>query len=256
MKIIDTHCHLYLEEFDVDREQVLARARDAGVSKILCPAIDSRTHDRMLEICRLSDGFMIPMMGLHPTSVREDYQEELKVVERYLAENKYLAIGEVGIDLYWDTTYIKEQEDAFLTQALWAASMGVPLVIHSRNSMGHILDLLAKHSIKNLTGVFHCFSGTAEEASKAIDMGFYLGIGGPLTYKKSNLPEIIRNVRRDRVVVETDAPYLPPVHFRGKRNEPSWLNLVLQHLAVIWNISAEEASAITTQNAQRLFQLI
>lgn len=255
MNIIDTHSHVYLEEFDADREQVLTRATNAGVSKILCPAIDSRTHERMLEICRLSDGLMISMMGLHPTSVKENYQEELEVVERYLAQNKFIAIGEVGIDLYWDTTFIKEQEDAFLKQAQWAASIGVPLVVHSRKSMEHILGLLAKHAIENLTGVFHCFSGTAEEARKAIDMGFYLGIGGPLTYKKSDLPELLKNIPRDRVVVETDAPYLPPVPYRGKRNEPSWLNIVLQHLAAVWNISAEEASFITTQNAQRLFQL-
>ena len=255
MKIIDTHCHLYLEEFDGDREEVIARAEAVGVEKILCPAIDSRTHERMLELCSNSGGRLIPMMGLHPTSVKDNYREELRLVEDYLSENRYIAIGEVGIDLYWDTTYLKEQEEAFLIQARWAASLGVPLVIHSRNSMQHILDLLDRESIDSLTGVFHCFSGTAAEAEKALQLGFYLGIGGPLTYKKSTLPEVIRLIGPDRVVVETDAPYLPPVPHRGQRNEPAWLSYVLQKLADIWETSIDKAADITTTNAIRLFRL-
>ncbi len=255
MKIVDTHCHLYLEDFDVDRDEVMARAEAVGVQKILCPAIDSRTHARMFEICSKSDGRLVPMMGLHPTSVKENYKEELAIVEGFLSKNKYIAIGEVGIDLYWDTTFVREQEEAFLIQARWAASLGVPLVIHSRNSMQHILDLLERERIDNLTGVFHCFSGTAVEAEKALQLGFYLGIGGPLTYKKSTLPEVIRSIAFDRVVVETDAPYLPPVPYRGQRNEPTWLSFVIQKLANIWETSVDTAADITTTNALRLFRL-
>lgn len=255
MEIIDTHSHLYLEEFDDDRQDVLARAAEAGVKKMLCPAIDSRTHERMLEVCNSSGGKLIPMMGLHPTSVKENFREELKMVEDYLGRDQFIAIGEVGIDLYWDTTYVEQQNEAFITQARWAADLGVPLVIHSRNSMGHILQLLEQHKIAKLFGVFHCFSGTAEEARRAIEMGFYLGIGGPLTYRKSNLPEIVHQMPRERIVVETDAPYLPPVPHRGKRNEPAWLTFVVQKLAEIWQISPGEAARLTAENAQRLFNL-
>ncbi|MGC8866138.1 MAG: TatD family hydrolase [Bacteroidales bacterium] len=255
MEIIDTHSHLYLEEFDDDRQEVLARANEAGVRLMLCPAIDSRTHERMLEVCGKSGDRLIPMMGLHPTSVKEDFKEELNIVEEYLGRDRFIAIGEVGIDLYWDTTYVEQQNEVFITQAQWAAQLGVPLVIHSRNSMGHILQLLDQQRIANLYGVFHCFSGTAEEARRALEMNFYLGIGGPLTYRKSNLPEILKQVPRERVLVETDAPYLPPVPHRGKRNEPAWLIHVIQQLAEIWQVSPGEAAQITTQNAQRLFKL-
>lgn len=255
MKIIDTHCHLYLEEFDTDLEEVLARAAESGVYKMLCPAIDSRTHERMLEVCRASGHRLIPMMGLHPTSVKENFRQELKIVEEYLARDRFIAIGEVGIDLYWDTTYVEQQNEAFLTQAHWAAELGVPVVIHSRNSMGHILQLLERHPIARLFGVFHCFSGTAEEALRALDMGFYLGIGGPVTYRKTTWPEVLSQVPRERLVIETDAPYLPPVPHRGKRNEPAWLIFVIQRLAEMWNISASEVADLTAQNAQRLFNI-
>ncbi len=255
MKIIDTHCHIYLEEFDADRDAVLSRAEMAGVGHILCPAIDSRTHQRMHEVCRSSGGKLVAMMGLHPTSVKENFQEELKIVEEYLSKHQYIAIGEVGIDLYWDTTHIQEQEEAFLIQARWAASMGIPVVIHSRNSMKHLLDLLETNRIEYLTGVFHCFSGTVEEALRVVELGFYLGIGGPLTYKKSTLPDVIKQIPQQRIVLETDAPYLPPVPHRGKRNEPSYLSYIVQHLAQHWETSEEEARHITTSNAHQLFQL-
>ncbi|HNQ59939.1 MAG TPA: TatD family hydrolase [Bacteroidales bacterium] len=254
MKIIDTHTHLYLSEFEEDLSKVVEEAIRVGVSKFLLPAIDSTTHKHLLSLTNSYPEHFYPMMGLHPTSVKENYMDELAIVHHYLTNHSFVAIGEVGIDLYWDMTFEKQQVKAFKIQAQWAREMGLPIVVHSRNSTEVILQVLEEIGYKGLSGVFHCFNGTLEQALEIASKGFYLGIGGVITYKNSSLSSIVARVPRDFVVVETDAPYLPPVPHRGKRNQPAWIKYTVNKLAEIWQISPEEAAGITTANAIRLFQ--
>ena len=253
MNLLDTHSHIYLQEFDIDRQLMLQRAEKEGISKIIMPAIDSSTHKKMLETAIHFPEKCLIMMGLHPCSVKENYKEELVIVEDYLKKLKFQAIGETGLDYHWDLTFKKEQSDAFRMQIEWSLHYGIPVVIHSRNSIDDCIKMVTENQKGKLKGVFHCFSGTIEQAQQIIDLGFFLGIGGVVTYKNSGLDKVIQQLTLERLVLETDAPYLSPVPHRGKRNECSYLKYVLQKLADIKQTSEEEIAAATTSNALELF---
>lgn len=253
MKLIDTHCHLYLKEFENDLPHVVERARNAGIEKFYLPAIDSEVTDDMLRLEKLYPNEFFLMMGLHPCSVKENYNEELTIVEEYFHKRKFVAVGEIGLDFYWDTTYTKEQFDAFNRQMELALSYKLPIVIHTRNAMRETIDAVKPFAAKGLRGIFHCFGDSNETAKQIINMGFYLGIGGVLTYKKANVPEALKDIDIKHIVLETDAPYLSPVPYRGKRNESSYLLNIAQKLADAKNVSVEEVAAITTENAEKIF---
>lgn len=252
MQLIDTHAHIYLPEFDADREAMLERAAGNGVTRILMPAIDSTTHPQMLA-AETARPHCSAMMGLHPCSVKEAYSQELVVVEAQLKKRAFVALGEIGLDFYWDTTFREQQYEAFETQIRWALQYAVPIVIHSRNALDACIEVVRRYP--GVRGVFHCFSGTAAQAQSIRELGFYLGIGGVVTYKKSGLDGVIEAIGLDSVVLETDAPYLTPVPHRGKRNESSYLLLVAQKLAEVTGHTLEDVAAITTQNAVKLFGL-
>jgi len=253
MRLIDTHTHLYAKEFENDFDKVLERARNAGVAKFYLPAIDSEVIDDMLRLADLYPQEFFPMMGLHPVSVKENYLGELKIVAEYLSKRKFVAVGEIGLDFYWDTTYKREQLIAFHQQMELAQQYKLPIVIHTRNAMPETIEAVRPYAAKGLTGVFHCFGDGSDTAKEIIDLGFYLGIGGVLTYKKANLGEALKDIPLDRMVLETDAPYLSPVPFRGKRNESSYLVHIAEKLAEAKDVSIEEVAAITSANAERIF---
>jgi TatD DNase family protein len=255
MTLIDTHSHIYLVDFDEDRQAMMERADKAGIINILMPAIDAATHENMLKIERQFPEKCRSMMGLHPCSVLGKYVNDLNMIEDYVAKNKFIAIGETGLDFYWDVTYKDQQYDAFQRQIEWALKYDIPVVIHSRNSTDECIDMIKKNQQGNLKGVFHCFSGSLEQARQIIDLGFYLGIGGVITFKNAGLDVVMKDIDMKHVVLETDAPYLAPVPFRGKRNEPAYISYIVQKLADIKTISVEEIAAITTVNAQKLFGL-
>ncbi|MBL0309738.1 MAG: TatD family hydrolase [Bacteroidetes bacterium] len=256
MSLIDTHCHLYLEDFDADLKTVIERAEQNGVNKIFLPAIDTGTHERLLKLCQLSAANcqLFPMMGLHPCSVKENFEEELKVVEQYLDRGKFYAIGEIGLDYYWDLSFKEQQIIAFERQIEWSVNRNLPVAIHSRNSTGDCIEIVRKFGGK-AKGIFHCFGGTLEQAREIIDLGMYMGIGGVVTYKKTDLRETLLEVGLDNVVLETDAPYLTPVPHRGKRNEPAHIKLICAAIADALGRSFEEVAEITTKNALKVFQL-
>lgn len=253
MRLIDTHTHLYLKEFKEDFEQVLQRARNAGVTKLLLPSIDSEVTDEMLMLEKLYPEEFFSMMGLHPGSIKENYLEELKKIEEYLLKRKFVAVGEIGLDFYWDTTFKDEQLKAFTIQMELALQYKLPIVIHTRNAMRETINAVKPFAAKGLTGVFHCFGNSIETAREIIDIGFYLGIGGVLTYKNAHLAESIKDISLDRIVLETDAPYLSPAPHRGKRNESSFLIYIAEKLAQIKNMPVEEVAEITSSNAEKLF---
>jgi len=253
MKLIDTHCHLYLKEFENDLQEVIERARNAGVEKFYLPAIDSEVIDDMLRLEALYPKELFVMMGLHPASVKENYKDELRIVEKYLLQRKFIAVGEIGLDFYWDTTYTKQQFDAFNRQMELALSYNLPIVIHTRNAMKETIDSVMPFAAKGLRGIFHCFGDSNETAKQIISMGFYLGIGGVLTYKKTNLTKALKDIDLKHILLETDAPYLSPVPYRGKRNESSYIIKVAEKLAEINNIPVEEVARITTENAEKIF---
>ena len=253
MLLVDTHSHLYLTEFDLDRHFVLEQAEKEGVSSIFLPAIDSTTHLQMLQLEQEFPAICNAMIGLHPCSVKENYKDELKIVRNYLEMRPFKAVGEIGLDFYWDKTFTEQQISAFHQQIEWAVEFDIPIVIHSRDSIGECIKVVAGHQKGNLKGVFHCFSGNSEQAKQIIDLGFYLGIGGVVTFKNSGLDKVMESVDLLHVVLETDAPYLAPVPFRGKRNEPAYLKYVVEKLSILKNISSEEVASITTLNAQNLF---
>jgi TatD DNase family protein len=242
-------------DFDQDRLAMMERADKVGIIKILMPAVDSATHAKMMEIEKQFPEKCRSMIGLHPCSVLGKYENELNMIEEYLAKNKYVAIGETGLDFYWDVTFKDQQYDSFQRQIQWALQYDIPVVIHSRNSIDECIDMIEKNQNGNLRGVFHCFSGTLQQAQRIIDMGFYLGIGGVVTFKNSGLDDIMKEIDMQHVVLETDAPYLAPVPFRGKRNEPAYISYVVQKLADLKTKTNEEIAAITTGNAQKLFNL-
>jgi len=253
MKLIDTHCHLYLDEFKQDIHDVIERARKIGVTKFFLPAIDSEVIDDMLALEAAFPEEFFAMMGLHPCSVKENYKDELKIAEGWLGKRKFTAIGEIGLDFYWDKTFVTQQYDAFETQMQWALERSLPIVIHTRNAMQETIEFVKPFAARGLRGIFHCFGGTYENANEIIDMQFLLGIGGVLTYKKSGLQEVLAKIDLEYIVLETDAPYLTPVPYRGKRNESSYLEFVVSKLAEIKNISIGEVAAITTANAEKIF---
>lgn len=255
MTLIDTHAHLYLDEFDADLPGLVEEADKLGIIRILMPAIDSATHGKMLALEARFPRACQSMIGLHPCSVKENYEAELAAVGAYLSTRKFVAVGETGLDFYWDTTFTVQQYDSFQRQIDWALQYDIPVVIHSRNATDECIDMVAKNQNGKLRGVFHCFSGTVEQARKVTELGFYLGIGGVVTFKNAGLDKVMMETGLQQVVLETDAPYLAPVPFRGKRNEPSYINYVVRKLAEIKGIPVEEVAAITTVNAQKLFSL-
>lgn len=251
--LIDTHCHLYSTQFKNDIDAVMERAFAEGVAKFYLPAVDSESTNAMLELEEKYPGKCIAMMGLHPCDVKENYKDELAHAEGWLAKRNFVAVGEIGLDFYWDKTFTKEQYEAFRIQIEWSLHYKLPIVIHTRNAMQETIDVVKEYSSKGVHGIFHCFGESVEYANKIIDLGFYLGIGGVLTYKKSGLDETLKHISLDHIVLETDAPYLAPVPFRGKRNESSYLKYVVEKLAEIKNISIDEVAAITTANAEKIF---
>jgi len=253
MTIIDTHCHLYLDEFKTDIDAVIERARNYGVTKFYLPAIDSGVIADMLALEQQYPGVCIPMMGLHPCSVKENYRDELAIAEEWLQKRPFVAIGEIGLDFYWDKTFVKEQYEAFETQMQWALDRKLPIVIHTRNAMQETINTVKPYAIKGLRGIFHCFSGDHASAEQIIDMGFWLGIGGVLTYKNAGMPAALESIGLEHMVLETDSPYLSPVPYRGKRNESSYLQYIIEKLAEIKKLPVEEVAAITTANAQKIF---
>jgi len=251
--LIDTHSHIYTEDFNHDIDEVMQRAYDNDVKKIILPNIDSGSIKRLLDLSDSYPHLCYPLMGLHPTSVSEDYKEELKAVEYWLEKRKFYGIGEIGIDLYWEQKFIKEQQEAFRYQIKLAKSVDLPIIIHVRNSFDEVLSIVKEEQDGNLKGIFHCFNGNLEEAQKVADLGFFIGIGGVITFKNSKLDEIIKSVDIKKLVLETDSPYLSPVPKRGRRNESAYLAFIAQKVAEIYDISVEEVAEITSANARQLF---
>jgi len=258
MIFADSHTHLYADEFGNDQEAVIERAKSAGVNHLFLPNVDRETFDPMMKLCGNYPEVCYPMAGLHPTSVKADFRAELDFVAESLHSNRirFVAIGEIGIDLYWDRTFEKEQREAFAFQLGLAAEYGLPVVIHTRNSMDVALEMIGGRHDPLLRGVFHCFSGNIEQALKAVDLGFYLGIGGVVTYKNSGLQSVVKAVPIDRLLLETDAPWLPPVPNRGERNEPSYIPLIAAKVAEIKGVSLAEVAMTTTKNTLELFRII
>jgi len=255
MNIVDTHCHLYLPEFDSDQEAMFQRALEIGVKRFFLPNIDSSSIEAMLVTSQSHRDFCFPMMGLHPCSVKENWDSEIKEIEKWLmkTEHKWYGIGETGLDYYWDKTFIPKQKENFQKHIDWAKQLQLPIIIHSRDALDDCIEMIRKNKNENLKGIFHCFSGTIEQAKQIIDLDFYLGIGGVVTFKNGGLDKVLPEIDLSHVVLETDSPYLAPVPFRGKRNESSYLKYVVEKLALVKNISVEEVAAATTANAQKIF---
>ncbi len=253
MILTDTHVHLYSEAFDEDRADMMQRAMAMGVERFFVPAIDSTYTQSMYELEAHYPDKVFLMMGLHPTHVKENYREELKHVEEQLQQRSFYAVGEIGIDLYWDKTFLPQQQEAFVYQIRLAKQYGLPIVIHSRDSFNEIVEILEEEKGDDLFGIFHCFTGTLEQAKKAIGYNMKLGIGGVITFKNGKIDQFLREIGLEHIVLETDAPYLAPVPYRGKRNESAYLKEVLFKLSEVYGIEAAEIAAITTQNAKDLF---
>ncbi|MBX0333023.1 TatD family hydrolase [Pontibacter sp. HSC-14F20] len=255
MTLVDSHAHIYSEQFKQDREEALAQALEAGVEKIYMPNIDHTSIDVMLETEEKHPEQCIAMMGLHPTSVNKDFEQELYLVEEWLGKRKFAAVGECGIDLYWDKTFLPQQQEALKVQVALAKKHRLPIVLHTRDSFGETYEIIAAAQDGSLKGIFHCFSGTVEQATKVKELGFLMGIGGVATFKNGGLDKVLPHVSLDDVVLETDCPYLAPVPHRGKRNEPVYLPLVARRVAELMQKPLEEVAQTTTQNALNLFTL-
>lgn len=253
---IDTHAHIYADRFIADRQEALRRAQEANVQKIFMPNVDHTSIDAMMEVENLDPARYFATMGLHPTSVNKDFQRELYIVENWLSKRKFAAIGEMGTDLYWDKTFWEEQKEAFAIQVGWAKQYQLPVIIHCRETIDETIALVEQLQDGKLTGVFHCFTGSAEQAQKITKLNFYLGIGGVATFKKGGLDVVLPEVPLEKIVLETDSPYLAPVPHRGKRNEPAYIPLIAQQIADIKKISLDEVQRQTTMNALQLFQQI
>ncbi len=253
MILTDTHTHLYSEQFDEDRTAMIQRAIDKGVSRFFIPAIDSSYTEAMLQLEKDFPESVFLMMGLHPTSIKENYKEELAMVKEWLQKRNFYAIGEIGIDLYWDTTFLQQQQEAFKTQIEWAKEKEVPIVIHCRNAFDEIFEILEEVQDEKVRGIFHCFTGTLAQAQRAISYNMKLGIGGVVTFKNGNINKFLHEIPLEQIVLETDAPYLAPTPYRGKRNESSYLINVLDKLVDIYNLTPEKIAAITTQNSKEIF---
>jgi TatD DNase family protein len=254
MILVDTHCHLYSEEFADDIDAIINRAKNIGVTKFYLPAIDSTSLQPMLALEARYPNTCFAMMGLHPCYVKENYKTELQIVADQLAQREFVAVGEIGLDFYWDKTFAAQQHEAFELQMQWALNKKLSIVIHTRNAMQETINMVAPFAAKGLTGIFHCFSGSYESAKQITNMNFMLGIGGVITYKNAGLPEALKAIPNEFLVLETDAPYLTPVPLRGKRNESSYLQYILEKLADTKQLSMEDMANITTANAERVFK--
>lgn len=255
MQLIDTHTHLYLPEFDSDRDKAVIRAIGSGVEKMLLPNIDIDSVNRMMSATARYPGICYPMLGLHPTSVKADYISQLDSLESIFLKHKFIAIGEIGIDLYWDKTFLKEQLIAFRRQIAFALEKSLPVVIHSRESFTEVFSVLDEFEGKGLKGVLHAFTGSVRDAEKAIGMGLKLGIGGVVTFKNSGLEKVVKETGPENLILETDSPYLAPVPYRGKRNESLYICIINKKLAEIFGMSEEEVASITYANSTGLFKL-
>lgn len=253
--ITDTHVHLYDEAFSTDIDAVIQRAMTLGIDHFFLPAIDSTYMEAMLELEQKYPEQIFLMAGLHPTHVKENFEKELAQVEAQLNRRKFVAIGETGLDLYWDKTYLSQQKEAFKQQIRWAKDYDLPLVIHCRDAFDEIFELLEWEHHNAMRGIFHCFTGTEMQAHRALDLNFKLGIGGVVTFKNGNIDQFLKKIDLKHIVLETDAPYLAPVPFRGKRNEPSYLQYVLKRLSTIYELSEEAIARQTTENAQTIFNM-
>ena len=251
--ITDTHTHLYSEQFNEDRSEMIQRAKDAGVSRFFIPAIDSTYSESMFSLEKEYPKDVFLMMGLHPTSVKENYTEELAHVKNWIDQRDFFAIGEIGIDLYWDTSFLAQQQEAFRTQIKWAKEKKLPIVIHCRDAFDEIFEVLETEKDDNLFGIFHCFTGNKEQAEKAISYNMKLGIGGVATFKNGKIDKFLNEIDLQHIVLETDSPYLAPTPFRGKRNESSYITNVVDKLIDIYGISFQKIAEITTQNSKDIF---
>ncbi len=255
MFYIDSHTHLFSSQFDNDRHQVVQKAIEQGVEKMLLPNINSKTIEAVHQLCQDFPQHCFPMIGLHPCDIKNDYEEELKIIKSHLDKGKYVAIGEIGIDLYWDIGTLEIQKKAFRQQLKWAKEYDLPVAIHIRKSFDTIFEVLEEVNDQNLRGVFHCFTGSKEQGQKAIEMGFMLGIGGVVTFKNSGLDKVLKELPLEKLLLETDSPYLAPTPYRGQRNESSFITIVAQKLAEIYEVNLEEVAIKTTHNAKTLFNL-
>jgi len=254
--IIDSHCHLYLPEFQNDVDQVIGRAKEIGVEKFFLPNIDSSTTQQMLKLVEDYPEVCYAMMGLHPTSVKENFKEELEKVEIELKKDTYVAIGEIGIDLYWDKTFLKEQTEAFETQIKWAKEIKLPVVIHARNSFQEIFEVIDRLNDDSLKGIFHCFTGSFDDAKKIVDYGgFKMGIGGVVTFKNGGIDKFLNEIPLHNFVLETDSPYLAPVPYRGKRNESAYLVEIISKMADIYSVSKGEIAEMTSKSSLEIFNV-
>ena len=251
---IDTHAHLYDEQYNSDRDQMMQNARSNGIEKIYLPNCDSSTIEAMLATELAYPDVCHAMMGVHPTYIKENYQDELRIAQSWLEKRDFCAVGEIGLDYYWDKTFAKEQQVAFRTQIEWSLQYKLPIVIHTREATKDTLDIVRDYVSQGVYGVFHCFSGSLETAKQMIDMGFYLGIGGVLTYPKAGLQEVVKQIDLEHFVLETDAPYLTPVPFRGKRNESAYIKIIAEKLAELKEVPIGSVEEITTKNAMHLFR--
>ncbi|BDD10613.1 TatD family hydrolase [Fulvitalea axinellae] len=255
MELIDTHAHVFSRKFESDLDEVIGRCKSEGISKILMPNIDEESVEAMLDVERRYPDYCLPMMGIHPCSVNENWKDQVSFVEKTLGEHKYYAVGEIGIDLYWDKSTEGIQVEALRAQVELGKSSNLPVVLHCRESIDLTIDEIAKAQDGSLTGVFHCFSGDAEQAKKALDTGLYLGIGGVSTFKNGGLDKVLPDVPLDKILLETDAPYLAPVPFRGKRNSPEYLPYIAGKIAEYQGVEVGEVARVTTKNANKLFGL-
>ncbi len=255
MILVDTHTHLYLDEFDEDRDEVIKEAINEGVAYMLLPRIDSESHEAQMKLCNRFPENCLPMTGLHPTSVKDDFMKEFSAVEESLKEGTYFGIGEIGIDLYWDDTFKEQQEYVFRHQLRLAKEHKLPVSIHTRNSFEVVYRIVKEELTDDLTGVFHCFTGSLQEAGLIMDLGFKMGIGGILTFKNAGLAEVVKEIPMEHLVLETDAPFLTPVPYRGKRNQSKYVVFIAKKLAEIKEMTLEQAARITTANAADLFKL-
>jgi TatD DNase family protein len=253
LQFTDTHSHIYDEQFSGDETEMMQRATDAGVNKIYMPNCDSSTMDAMLQMTKKYPQQCFPMMGLHPCYVKENYTHELQIVADKLKEGTYYGVGEIGLDYYWDITFKEQQLEAFAYQIDLALQYNLPIIIHSRESTPDCIEMVRKKQNGALKGIFHCYSGTIQEAKSIAGLGLYLGIGGVVTYKKSNLPDVIKAVGLQQIVLETDAPYLSPVPYRGKRNESAYIPLIAAKLAEILELPIEEIAEVSSRNAENIF---
>jgi len=253
MGIIDTHAHIYAKQFDEDAAEMIQRAKDKGLEAIFMPNIDLESVEPMLQLAKDYPDFCYPMMGLHPCDVKENYEFVLEKMKGLLQKDKYYGIGETGLDFHWDLTFKEQQKEALKVQIEWANETLLPLILHTRKSFEDTFEIVADNKSADLTGIFHCFGGSVEDAEKVFDIGFYIGIGGVLTFKKSGLDEVIKDLPLDKVLIETDSPYLAPTPYRGKRNEPAYTNLVVEKMAEVKGLSKEAVIEITSLNAKKLF---